>query len=372
MQQFTYLFGAGASANVLPVVNQMAHRMRFFVDYLKFVEHGYKTGNLEIRKIDTTGFSELLSKVSGVIHEIEQHSSIDTFAKKLYLHDPRSEDLKFLLDFLSVYFIFEQLYKPSAGGMSSFFAAMISEKQNDVKCTVRTLDHRYDSFFAALLSNKNGVLELAPNVNFLSWNYDFQVELAYMNFRRHYDLDSVQEELAVFPRGFTDIDISALNTKLLKLNGTAGLVSTNDSSNTYGGLFNFAKHSLNEESFDILLNVLRYSGREQFKNTVEFAWTNNRHTEKARQKATNIIANSSAIVCIGYSFPYFNRNVDKQIFSLFGQNSPGKTIYVQAPPNSVESIIQRLKGVLLRPQEFTIIPYTETDQFLIPNEMTLP
>jgi hypothetical protein len=337
MQQFTYLFGAGASANVLPVVNQMGLRMRFFVDYLKFVEHNYRTGNLEIRKIDTTGFKDLISKVMGVIYEIEQHSSIDTFAKKLYLHDPRSEELKFLLDFLSVYFIFEQLHKPSGGGMTSFFAAVVPEKINEVKCTVRTLDHRYDSFFAALLTNKNGALQLAPNVNFLSWNYDFQVELAYMNFRRHYGLDNVQEELAVYPRGFADIDISALDTKLLKLNGTAGLVSTKDTTNTYGKLFNFAKHSLNEESFDILLNVLRYSGREQFKNTVEFAWTNNTYTEKARQKATNIIANSNAIVCIGYSFPYFNRNIDKQIFSLFGQNAPGRTIYVQAPSNSVDN-----------------------------------
>lgn len=45
-----------------------------------------------------------------------------------------------------------------------------------------TLDHRYDSFFAALLSKSEKPFtkyEIPNSFNIISWNYDLQIEKTY-------------------------------------------------------------------------------------------------------------------------------------------------------------------------------------------------
>jgi hypothetical protein len=78
-----------------------------------------------------------------------------------------------------------------------------------------------------------------------------------------------------------------------------------------------------------------------------------------------IISRTDIVVVIGYSFPYFNREVDRYIFSNFTPRTTSK-IYLQVPEPWFQSISNRFEGVH---KWLKMTPYTEVDQFLIPNEL---
>ncbi len=148
-KQFTYLLGAGASANPLPVVADFPKRLlnrysefntsythdfnNFFLSNLTYEE---KQELFDIHK----EFDEL-SKNS------TQFNSIDTFAKKLFLQNDIAgfnRVKRILSNFLTI----EQTY--------------------------HVVDKRYDSFLASLLQ-KDSAGNLTPlphNIKVLSWNYD--------------------------------------------------------------------------------------------------------------------------------------------------------------------------------------------------------
>src|SRR5438270_13613562 len=69
----TYLFGAGASANALPVVKYFNPRLELFLKYLE---------NLPKNLIKT---KEFIPEVRLILEEAKHHSTIDTVAKK-YFH----------------------------------------------------------------------------------------------------------------------------------------------------------------------------------------------------------------------------------------------------------------------------------------------
>jgi hypothetical protein len=70
------------------------------------------------------------------------------------------------------------------------------------------------------------------------------------------------------------------------------------------------------------------------------------------------------LVVIGYSFPFFNRLVDRRIL-----NMPDlKKIYFQAPISGIENIIQSFKSIRKLPIE-GYEKITETEQFFLPPEL---
>ncbi|MFX5587009.1 hypothetical protein ABTE16_19900, partial [Acinetobacter baumannii] len=68
------------------------------------------------------------------------------------------------------------------------------------------------------------------------------------------------------------------------------------------------------------------------------------------------------LVIIGYSFPFFNRKIDRQLFESIGPNAK---IYYQ-DPNALENskLIRTLFGM---PNEIT--PITYLDQYYVPFEL---
>ncbi len=85
---FCYLLGAGASCNALPVAANFADCMRGFVrDYSSF-----RTKLEQQRAAKPTTITEVLKyedhfleSLEWLIMESQQHTSVDTFAKKLHL-----------------------------------------------------------------------------------------------------------------------------------------------------------------------------------------------------------------------------------------------------------------------------------------------
>jgi hypothetical protein len=146
----TYLLGAGASYNALPIVNQINSRLEdfqnktirmpniglpnFFTKYGDEMVDEWGPSKSEI-------MNDLGKSVRWLIDENSKHFSIDTFAKKLYLQED-FQNLHRLKITLSCFFVYLQ----NTG-----------------------FDNRYDSFFASVLDN----LKVLPtNLKFLSWNYD--------------------------------------------------------------------------------------------------------------------------------------------------------------------------------------------------------
>ena len=82
---FTYLIGAGASANIVPVVKSFTKRMNEQLSYLQ----DQRLFNEANNENTLTYIRDLIWLIS----ESDNHASIDTFAKKLHLTN-QFDDLK--------------------------------------------------------------------------------------------------------------------------------------------------------------------------------------------------------------------------------------------------------------------------------------
>jgi hypothetical protein len=358
----TYLFGAGASYNALPLVTSFRNRFEVFCGHLL---HYYKN------KINDTELAEMKIQQNKILENIKIHYTVDTYAKKLFLKKPQlytNQDYVLLTNYLSAYFIYEQLSidinKPCNEYLKDKLIPVVGDATKRETETVygilKNLDYRYDSFFASILKHdEQGALIVPKNINFISWNYDFQIEKAFMNFN-DCSLTYAIEALNVFAtpqdiweRPFTD-------SHLIKLNGTAGFLQNKK----FGELFDFSEHTLDDSYFSLCKEIfLKRMNKAQ--NALRFSWEESKLRSLAIEMADKKINNSDIVVIIGYSFPYFNREVDRLIFNS-ARNGKNLKVYIQSPSDTVNSVIARFKAIA---PSITPEPFTETDQFLIPNEL---
>jgi len=151
MGNVTYLFGAGASCQCLPVVKEFDSRFEQFRDELQKLLDGQVPSLPDLPQFN---YAEILKEIIELVNiflpDIKAHASVDTFAKKLTIQQ-RWNDYYWLKIILSLYFMYEQ--------------------RGDRK------DERYDTFFAAILGQSASPVN--DNIRILSWNYDIQFEKAY-------------------------------------------------------------------------------------------------------------------------------------------------------------------------------------------------
>lgn len=379
-KRVTYLIGAGASANALPVVNGMNERMKMFYDFLLEV-------NSDLEIVDRSEFKKLYDLLSVA----SLHQTIDTYAKKLWYKDDLI-NYNLLKRFLSCYLIFEQTdkYKEDNEPKEMIYneekliVRMFSKPEKffenkSIESNYKNSkqkDERYDSFYAAnLMKNK----ELMPYINIVSWNYDMQYELAYSDFWNDKLLiDNIQKNIQVFPLDLNQ-KINREKSSIIKINGTGNFKSSNE--NLLFDIINSARYEK-----DFLINIfkvlfnLEESLESEFKmsNQLKFAWEDDEQVTKARNYAHEVIRDSDAVVIIGYSFPTFNRDIDRILFSGFNKDcltrSAGKVelvkkkIYIQDMPKNAPKIRERLKAVGDNLFDVAEI-YDDVDQFFIPPEL---
>lgn len=284
---------------------------------------------------------------------------------------------------MSAYLVFELLNKDNelCNRTINDFIVHINEINSELtekflfykKSLYSELDYRNDSVYTNLLNYQTK--HISPDINFISWNYDNQFEIAYSHYsKRINDLDEIQRDLQIFPSLNND-DFDYARSAIIKLNGSCGFY---DDSKKYSNLFNYSNHSFDESSLETFLNIL-IPERCNFKHTIKFAWENDEQVTEVRKIAKDIIKNSDVIVVIGYSFPTFNREIDRFIFSEFdngenlfyyqeGNRIPSKKVYIQDTSEKAPIIRERLKSLGNYIFEAAKI-YDETDQFLIPNEL---
>ena len=241
---------------------------------------------------------------------------------------------------LTVFFIFEQIiHKP---------------------------DNRYDTFFANVLQKEVECyddLTLPDDIRILSWNYDNQLELVYKTYVDT-SYSRIRDILGIYDVKCLDNEKQKKqNCSIIKLNGTANFLAEEDwlqYSNTGKMEEKLLKMVL--DKFTDNISGSPCDGRLR----LNFAWEDRYQEDMLNNMIPKLVQEVTALVVIGYSFPYFNRKIDRLIFENMHHL---KKIYIQdKDPNRIQQyIIPVIPEEKL--DEIKIVPLNDVDQFFLPPEL---
>lgn len=341
----TYFLGAGASSERLPIVKNMPEKIVELSNMIKNTR--FNPGSLPstIAANSQSIINELIQSLNWLAEEAKNYNTIDTYAKKLFLQSEKTK-LNKLKVTLTICFLYWQYY---------------DGRPNHLRPSPN-IDPRYISLLSSFLRNEesNNEIILPPNLNFITWNYDSQIELAIQHFVGYSDyIETIQDKYKSYPG--CHLDKCAYMPQILHLNGVAGLYSVgNQTGNVMDKIQNDYKN-WNKILIEFLsLYNLCIMKQEAYNNHVfSFAWENNTITNKGLEKAIEIMKKSSHIVIIGYSFPVFNREIDRRLFSPEITKNWEK-IYYQDPLTDKEAFIstfgitksERIKEIIKAKQFF--------------------
>ena len=321
----TYLFGAGASANSIPVVNQIKDQLLEFGQKVRGIKKSVEDHDWNDYRL------KLLKQIDWLANETENHLSIDTFAKKLYLRKD-NDKLRMLKLITSIFFTYLQ--------------------------KTRLVDKRYDGFFASILRDVN---LLPRNISIISWNYDIQFELSYREFNKNKSIADVQRILAINSKNRDGYSISD-SFSITKLNGSSTFIKDSEISHLFP--------EDETEIIDHLISIFREVERDKkWKPTLSFAWEPeyiNEPYENILLRASNANKDSEVLVIIGYSFPYFNREIDS--FILQKMNNLKKVYFQSYEPQNIKARFSTIRDNF---DAKDLVEWPDTNQFLIPNELSL-
>lgn len=195
--RITYFSGAGASAQSMPVVKNFTDRMEYFFHFMggdiwqstEKWENEVWQEKWGITQQDSDFFFE---KFTEIIYDSKSHYSIDTYARKLFLTS-NTDDTKYkeLKAALSCFLLFEQMEKEDLDDFTYRSDVLRNVDQEVFKQILEPLDKRWDALLSLLVYKKNpqkvfNELELSAylpeQVNFITWNYDLQFEIAFSGF----------------------------------------------------------------------------------------------------------------------------------------------------------------------------------------------
>ena len=100
------------------------------------------------------------------------------------------------------------------------------------------------------------------------------------------------------------------------------------------------------------------------RSAISFAWEDQGISPYVINEAISKTSDATILVVIGYSFPFFNRIVDRKILKM----PQLRKIYFQAPSEGMNSVAQSFKSIREYPLE-GIEKITETEQFFLPPEL---
>ena len=336
-----YLLGAGASFGTrengigspiitgLPIVSEIGHELENMANLLSSFTLNEKELE-ECKLILIKDFRDLKDRCTG--------ATIDSYARELWLKkDMRGFSRVELL--LTIFFIFEQIVHKPDGRYQSFLSKVA---QKDIV---------YDA------------LELSPEIGILSWNYDNQIELAYRQFFSD-NYSYIRERLGVYDvKDYEQKHLSQKCCKIIKLNGTANFTREED-------WLSFSENNaIDENVLKIVLkkyNECIQSGTCYGRLRLNFAWDDRWSEDMLKNKIPQLVHDAQTLVVIGYTFPDYNREIDRIIF----ENMPNlKTIYIQdIHPKRIQVNItavipeDKLAGIKINPRD-------DVEQFYLPPEL---
>lgn len=352
MANVTYLLGAGASAGKykdndsnkykiegLPCVNEISKSLNFILGILRSniteeIDLILPEVSLNCKEDWIKAKDELLNIFNKLSDVCKRHATIDTYAKKLRLQCD-IEGFKELEQHLTLFFIFEQI--------------------------IREPDSRYETFLANILESNN---LLPNNIKVLSWNYDTQIELAFYEYNNEYKLNIGSKT----NENYQEYDI-------IKINGTSSFKNQEDlikrtkevryKLRKISDMFTAGvkkKDRILLEEFIYLYKKYVYNKKDN--TNLSFAFDDNKVSDEIIRRSNDIIRDTNALVIIGYTFPFFNREIDRKVLSRL---SPKAKVYIQdlAP----EKIKESFKAVLPNFNDNNISLIRDVTQFYLPPEL---
>lgn len=324
--QIVYFLGAGASANAIPTINGIRTRINdlqvYLSNYLKenLNEAAFNELNVILKDNQNILF-KIIEELKWLYVQTKHHQTVDTFAKKLFLQE--SNDLKKLKRALITYFYFEQSMK----------FEWAENKISEFNGYENLLDLRYDSLLANIIHRKNGKLEFEDNLNIITWNYDLQIDIALKNYF-NLPLNEIKDSLRIHPnRNSFELPIGELIIKekfqVIKLNGNAFL----DYGLQNGSVETIYDKSRNELDPQAIIAMYLDELRNEFGKELKlkdsaafkyfnFAWESHENygsnyigRNNVIESAKKIIDTADVLIVIGYSFPSFNFDIDKYLFT---------------------------------------------------------
>jgi hypothetical protein len=324
MSKVTYLIGAGASYLCLPVVTEIPDRLESLRKFL--VHNDPPEAESLFPESQTYTFSalkqEVLASLEKFILEVKDHASIDTYAKKLMIRGDEESYIR-LKVLMSFSFIYDQTITPP--------------------------DPRYDGFFASILKSSTEF----EDIRIISWNYDYQFEKAFEKFCDTNRLSEIQNRLRVVPRYEHASGSEGREFSICKINGTTSFRRIGDPKISHP-LDDFTKTNLEpllKNFYEYYFHSVTAKQFRKYRSMLSFAWENDASLESVTI-AKEYLRNSKALVVIGYSFPFFNRLLDKEILS-------------DAEPRDCKIYIQDLEIERVKTRMLAALPIRDPDDYNI-------
>lgn len=351
-RKVAYWIGAGASARALPVVGQMP--FAFQEQARALYPHGNDSFRIRLVEFEAERYWKYLFKMADWSKE---YGTIDTYARSLYLLK-KDRELAELKMYLGMFFILNQ-------------ALRWGNRVGHPDDKPDVVDTRYMGWLALMLERSAGI---SDRVHVVSWNYDLQFEHALALYKGYSDLHRLHEDpnIRLYPP-LTRHEINYVRPpSIVRLNGVAGHAHFQSTSQTlYGGMLG---QNRNVEDFVIELfhRYKDYDRRDEsflyaMSDTLNFAWEMSELSMNARDLSRQIFSDASTLIIIGYSFPSFNRQVDKDLFAAFaGNEHKKKRIVIQNGSFTPETFRQMMS---LERADIDVIQETNLDQFYIPTEL---
>jgi len=326
VKNITYLLGAGASYKAYPILSEQGEKMIELVQiFKKLKENGSFKGNESFKDLE-----RIFDDMEHFGKKAKEFGTIDTYARKLFLNDNR--ELEKLKVAVSLFFTIWQLTDDKE--LKTF------EKRQALE-----IDSRYISLLATILEKKDDNIVMKENINFVTWNYDLQLEYAFRKFDNKIKVKNL------------------LNTSPLKichLNGYHGFYGTSKEENDFLGRTASKKIEdiINEIGF---ISESYKKGTININNYINYAWEEeSKIALNTREEAKKIFKQTDILIIIGYSFPNFNKDIDKNLFQELGQQIE---VYYQNPNPTKEFISQLInieneKIHLVNKLDYFYLPYS--------------
>jgi hypothetical protein len=365
--QITYFLGAGASYHAIPTIDGLYKRINNLIKFLtnKKEDVENENNNLFINKSIKNNkliLIEIIEELEWLLSESEQHQTVDTLAKKFYVQ--RDDDsLCRLKRALMIYFFFEQ----------NIVFSNFSEKKNDQELL---FDRRYDNLIASIAERSETGIKFKDQIKIITWNYDLQIDSAIKNYfpGKYVAINKIKNDNHIHPnqnsynKGAQDL-LDKFAT--IKLNGNAFLDDAFKNNGHNGITVNDYRFQHKDSDEDEILghflteyNNIFQAGKStnhEIYKYFNFAWeTIERYSghNSLLNEAIKIMEATKVLIIVGYSFPYFNSSIDKQLFA----NCDPKEIIIQ------DLVPEQIKERLLSLLSQNKTPYDKKIKFLEPGK----
>lgn len=352
--ELTYILGAGASFQSIPVVKNFPMRFSSFSSYLSRTSN-----NTSFDENKREAFILAHQKAQEICDAFRAHQSFDTYFKKLF-HTSQLRKIAEAKKILNLYFIWEYLSRPTA--KPDIYDETIFWKQS-------AIDKRYDALVAGLLKPKAGKSEPYCPINFITWNYDMNL---FMSLKNYFSPNKLFGDFLSTIDKKNNLWQIEDKISIINMNGYSYCTkfspfkSMNDLTSVKKEIYEWIYEKITDRYFS-----QDYSDKDS--ESIKFAWelTSGSKTSDLEciKQAREKISRSANIVVIGYTFPLYNRLVDYEYFNNLTVG--GKRISIQ-DPNAIQikkSLASDFNISSENSPIFYVDEITNCDSFFVPSNI---